>query len=68
MFSVLAVVCPPLAIWSAEKSVPRTLTNVALTLCFFVPGVLHALAAVERRSIGLRYDSLMRYLEQRTAV
>jgi uncharacterized membrane protein YqaE (UPF0057 family) len=67
MLSLLAVVCPPLAVWVAEKNGPHTVANVGLTMLFFIPGVVHALACVERHSVGLRYESVMRVLERRAA-
>ena len=65
MLSLLAVVCPPLAVYAAEKKGSRVAANVGLTMLLYVPGVLHALAAVEKHSVGRRYESVMRVLERR---
>jgi uncharacterized membrane protein YqaE (UPF0057 family) len=67
MLSVLAVACPPLAVALAEKKGSRVALNVGLTMLLFLPGVLHALAVVERRSVGRRYESVMRVLDRRAA-
>jgi uncharacterized membrane protein YqaE (UPF0057 family) len=67
MLSLLAVLCPPLAVFAVEKSPSRTLVNFGLTLLFYFPGLIHALATVERRSVGRRYESVMRVLERRAA-
>ncbi len=67
MLSILAIACPPLAVWSAEKRGLPTLKNLALTLLFYIPGVLHAWQTVERRLIAQRYERILRYLEQQRA-
>ena len=67
MLSLLAVCCPPLAVFAVEKSSSRVLTNLGLTLLLYFPGLIHALATIERRSVGRRYESVMRVLERRAA-
>lgn len=59
MLSVLAVVCPPLAVL-LTGSPGRAATNVGLTLLLFAPGVIHALAVVDRYHTGRRNATLMR--------
>src|SRR5262245_14272235 len=44
MLSLLAILCPPLAVWVAERSGSRTATNVGLTLLLYFPGLIHALS------------------------
>jgi uncharacterized membrane protein YqaE (UPF0057 family) len=66
MLSILAVLCPPLAVWATGKP-SRVLANLGLTLLGFLPGVLHALAEVERHTVGRRYESVMRALERQRA-
>lgn len=66
MLSVLAVLCPPLAVL-ATGSPSRAAANLGLTLLFYVPGVVNALAEVERHALGRRYDAVMRALELRRA-
>lgn len=67
MLSLLAIVCPPLAVLATEKRGSRVAANVGLTMLLYVPGVLNALAAVERHSVGRRYESVMRVLDGRVA-
>jgi uncharacterized membrane protein YqaE (UPF0057 family) len=67
MLSLLAVVCPPLAVLAAEGKGSRVAANLGLTLLLYVPGMLHALAAVERHNVGRRYESVMRVLDRRAA-
>jgi uncharacterized membrane protein YqaE (UPF0057 family) len=67
MLSFLAIVCPPLAVWAAEKRSSQAAANLGLTMLLYVPGMLHALAAVERRSVNQRYDHVMEVLERRAA-
>jgi len=67
MLSLVAIICPPLAVFLAEKSGSRTATNLGLTLLLYFPGLIHALGTVERRSVGRRYESVMRVLERRAA-
>lgn len=59
MRSVLAVVCPPLAVLSSGNR-SEVVKNAGLTLCLFVPGVVHALGVVDRYTTGRRYESVMR--------
>jgi len=37
----LAILVPPLAVFKCKRPI-QTALNVALTLCFFLPGVAHA--------------------------
>jgi uncharacterized membrane protein YqaE (UPF0057 family) len=63
MLSVLAFLCPPLAVLCVEPaSVPK---NVALTLLLIVPGVLHARRVVEDRTVAARYARLQTILAER---
>lgn len=62
MLAVLVILCPPLAVlFTAPAS--SFVKNCALTLLFFVPGVLHARRAVEYYHANRRYDHLMRLLD-----
>ena len=65
MLWLLAVVCPPLAVWATERSGSRVAANVGLTLLLYFPGLFHALAAVERHNVGRRYQTVMRALVER---
>jgi uncharacterized membrane protein YqaE (UPF0057 family) len=64
MLSLLAVVCPPLAVL-ATGSRSCAVANLGLTLMGFVPGVVHALGAVDQHTISRRYASVMRAMERR---
>lgn len=66
MFALLAVVCPPLAVLATGKP-GRAATNLGLTLLFYVPGVIHALAVVGQRRIERQYEAVMRRMELQPA-
>ena len=53
------MLCPPLAVLAAGKSAEAT-ANVALTFLLYVPGLLHALAVVERSAAERRTATLAR--------
>jgi len=44
---LLAVLLPPVAVLSCGKPI-QTLLNLVLTLCFWVPGVIHAALVVHQ--------------------
>lgn len=67
MLSLLAIVCPPLAVLATEKKGSQVAASIGLTMLLYVPGLLHALAAVERHSVERRYESVMRVLDRRIA-
>lgn len=67
MLSFVAILCPPLAVLIAEKSGSRAAANLGLTLLLYIPGLIHAFCTIERRSVGRRYESVMRVLERRAA-
>jgi uncharacterized membrane protein YqaE (UPF0057 family) len=59
--TVLAVVCPPLAV-AASGTRSDLVANLGLTALLFVPGVLHALRVVDRHDTRRRYAELLRAL------
>jgi len=59
MRSVLAVVCPPLAVLTSGTP-SQAARNAGLTLLFYVPGVLHALGVVEKYTVERKYESVFR--------
>ena len=66
MLVLLAILCPPVAVLlTAPPS--QAAKNFGLTLLFYVPGVLHARAAVDRYHAHRQYNSLVRLLESRTS-
>jgi len=66
MRSVLALICPPAAVLASGTRADLA-TNVALTCLFFLPGVVHALAVVDRSTTTRQYDSVMRAMERAAA-
>jgi uncharacterized membrane protein YqaE (UPF0057 family) len=64
MLSVLAVVCPPLAVLATGTRC-GAVANLGLTLMGFVPGIVHALGTVEQHTLNRRYASVMRAMERR---
>ena len=62
MLFLLAVVCPPLAALVAGS--PRqAVASAGLTLLLYIPGVLHALAVVDRHYTDRRNEALLRAVE-----
>lgn len=59
---VLAVCCPPLAVLATGKP-GRAALNAGLTLCLYVPGMLHALSVVNQHRTDQRNEALMRAVE-----
>lgn len=59
MLRLLAVVCPPLAVLAAG-SPPQAALNGVLSLTLYVPGLLHALAVVDRRETDRRNETVLR--------
>ena len=67
MYAVLVVLCPPLAVLlTAGPS--GAAKNVGLTLLLYVPGVLHARAAVEKYTVARRYEAMLRAMDQSAAL
>jgi len=56
---LLALACPPLAVLLAGRRSQAAL-NVLLSLLLYVPGVLHALAVVDRHRTDRRNAALLR--------
>lgn len=63
MLSLLAVVCPPLAVLLVGGP-NRALANVGLTLLLYAPGMVHALVVVDRYHTDRRNATLMRLAAQ----
>ena len=59
MLTLLAVICPPLAVLATGN---RTAVagNVGRTMLFYIPGLVHALGEVDRHRTLLRYQLVMR--------
>ncbi len=59
MLSLLAVLCPPLAVYAVGRPSQAAL-NAGLTLMLYLPGMVHALAAVDRYQTDRRNEALLR--------
>ena len=56
---LLAIVLPPLAVLFCGKPF-QFILNIGLTLCFYVPGMLHALFVVSSTMADERNNKLIR--------
>ena len=63
MLTVLAVVCPPLAVAAVGRPAEAA-ANLGLTAFFYVPGACHALRVVGRHRDARRNDALLRALAE----
>lgn len=59
MLYLFAIVFPPLAVLLCGKPLQAAL-NVLLTLCFWVPGVIHAILLVSSHHADLRTGRVVR--------
>ena len=66
MLSLLAVLCPPLAVF-ATGSRSQIATNAGLTMLLFIPGVIHALGVVEKRHVERQYASVFAAMDRAAA-
>jgi uncharacterized membrane protein YqaE (UPF0057 family) len=66
MRSLLAVICPPLAVLTTGTP-SQAAKNAALTMLFFVPGVIHALGIVEKRHVERQYEALFQAMDRMAA-
>ena len=60
---LFAVICPPLAVLSCGR-LNKMLLSVLLTLCFWVPGAIHALLVVRNHHAEQREGSVGREMRQ----
>jgi uncharacterized membrane protein YqaE (UPF0057 family) len=56
---LVAILLPPLAVLFCGKPF-QALLNCALTLCFYVPGLIHALLVVQAHKADQRQKALIR--------
>jgi uncharacterized membrane protein YqaE (UPF0057 family) len=56
---LIALVCPPLAVLLCGKP-GKALLNCLFTLCFIVPGIIHALLLVADHKADVRAERIMR--------
>ncbi len=66
MRSVLAVICPPLAVL-ASGTPSEAAKNACLTMLLFVPGVIHALGVVEKRNVERQYEAVFLAMDRMAA-
>ncbi len=66
MLALLAVICPPLAVLAAGRP-SQAAVNLGLTLLLYVPGLVHALAVVDRHQTERRNEALLRVLAEHPA-
>jgi uncharacterized membrane protein YqaE (UPF0057 family) len=62
---LLAIVLPPLAVLIAGGII-QCLLNIALTACFIVPGIIHALLVVGNYHADRRNRDVIRAVQGRT--
>jgi len=62
VLTLLAVLCPPLAVLGTSHR-SEVVKSLGLTALLFAPGVLHALRVVDRHQTEKRYAVLLRALE-----
>jgi uncharacterized membrane protein YqaE (UPF0057 family) len=61
---LFAIVLPPLAVLLCGKPI-QFLLNILLTLCFWVPGVVHAILVVHDHLEDKRSDRILRAIRER---
>jgi uncharacterized membrane protein YqaE (UPF0057 family) len=66
MLSLLAILCPPLAVLIVAGLRPAAAT-FGLCLLGVIPGVRRARVVVDRYTVERRYDAVMRRLERSAA-
>lgn len=63
MLYLLAIVLPPVAVLLAGKPI-QALLNLVLTLCFWIPGVIHAIFVVSSRNADKRTDRVIKAMKR----
>jgi uncharacterized membrane protein YqaE (UPF0057 family) len=61
---LLAIILPPLAVLFCGKPI-QFLLNILLTLCFWIPGVVHAILVVHDHHEDKRANRLMKAIQTR---
>jgi uncharacterized membrane protein YqaE (UPF0057 family) len=59
---LLAIICPPLAVLFCGKPF-QSLLNLLLTLCLWIPGVIHAFAVVSSHKADKRTDRVVKAIQ-----
>ncbi|NQV63965.1 MAG: YqaE/Pmp3 family membrane protein [SAR86 cluster bacterium] len=55
---LLAILLPPVAVFLCGKPI-QSIINIILTLCFYVPGAIHALLVVHSYLADKRTDKIV---------
>lgn len=63
MLYLLAIVLPPVAVLMAGKPAQAVL-NVLLTICIWIPGVIHALFVVNSRNADNRNKAVIAAIKE----
>ncbi len=66
MLYLLAIVLPPVAVLLCGKPL-QALLSVILTICFWVPGAIHALFVVNSHLADKRTNKLIKAMEKNKA-
>ncbi|MBM4070126.1 MAG: YqaE/Pmp3 family membrane protein [Planctomycetes bacterium] len=62
MLHLVAILLPPAAVLACGKPIQAIFINVPLTICFWIPGVIHAFAVVSAfrtRSAGVNMSQVV---------
>ena len=62
---ILAIILPPVAVLLCGKPIQAVL-NLILTLCFWIPGVVHALSVVNSHLADVRAEKMISAVKQET--
>jgi len=60
----LCLICPPLAIFTTGK-MGSFILNIILTICFWIPGVIHAVLVVNKYYSDKRHREMISYTRRR---
>lgn len=66
MIYFLAIVLPPVAVLMVGKPI-QAVINLLLTLCFYVPGIIHALFVVNAHKADKRTDRIVKEMRKHKA-
>ena len=59
MLTLLAIICPPLAVLFCGKPFSAIL-NLVLWCCFIIPGIIHAVIVVNNHKADKRTDKMIK--------
>ena len=62
---LLAIILPPVAVLLCGKPI-QAILNLVLTLCFWIPGVVHALFVVNSHLADVRAERMIAAVKQET--